>query len=82
MSRLEGDRTLFGLAVPKAVGGAVIRNAVKRRLRAIIAESLEGIPPGRAILVRALPPAAQASYNALRNDLREATIRVLEKGAS
>jgi ribonuclease P protein component len=36
MARREGDTTgvRIGLTVPKALGGAVVRNRIKRRLRA------------------------------------------------
>ena len=41
-----------GFVVSKAVGGAVVRNRTKRRLRALVADRLTGIPtgsrPGRA----------------------------------
>jgi ribonuclease P protein component len=65
-----GDATsMAGFAVSKAVGGAVIRNRVKRRMRAIMAELLPTFPPGTKVVVRALPASAGASFAQLHADL-------------
>jgi ribonuclease P protein component len=53
----------LGLAVPKAVGGAAVRNRIKRQLKEIWRARLERIPVGRdyVIVVRpGLPEAAEA----------------------
>jgi ribonuclease P protein component len=54
----------FGFSVSKAVGKAVIRNLVRRRLR----EGLRTLPvgPGWDIVVIARPKAAAADFQALR----------------
>ena len=49
-----------GVVVPKAVGNAVTRNRVKRRLRHLALPQLSATPAGVDIVVRALPPAAEA----------------------
>lgn len=55
----------LGLAVSKAVGNAVTRNAVKRRFR-VLARIHEGkLPADCDIVMRAKPSAAAASYQAL-----------------
>jgi ribonuclease P protein component len=57
-----GDSRL-GLAVPKAVGGATVRNRIKRQLKEIWRERLDRVPGGRdyVIVVRpGLPEAAEA----------------------
>jgi len=59
----------FGFVVSKAVGPAVRRNAVKRRLRALCAERIAAGSAGVDVVVRALPAAATASYDALRAEL-------------
>lgn len=59
----------FGFVVSKAVGGAVRRNAVKRRLRALSAERIAAGYAGVDVVVRALPSAATASYEALRGEM-------------
>ena len=48
----------FGFVVNGAVGNAVMRNRVKRRLRHLAAARVAGTPAGIDIVVRALPPAA------------------------
>lgn len=69
-----------GFVVSKAVGNAVVRNRVKRRLRHLTREHLAGVEalPGRAVLaVRALPPAAGASYAELARDLERCLDKAL-----
>ncbi len=61
-----------GFVVSKAVGNAVTRNKVKRRLRALVGSRLEGLPPGSSLVVRALPSAAARSYEKMGVDLDEA----------
>lgn len=68
-----------GFTVSKAVGNAATRNRVKRRLRHLTREhlpALEGLPGRAALVVRALPPAAEASYDALGDDLGRSLGRV------
>ena len=70
-----------GLVVSKAVGGATVRNRVKRRLRHLVREHLEHLPAGSLVVVRALPPAAEASYDELGHDLRRGLERVVRDRA-
>jgi ribonuclease P protein component len=65
-------KSMAGFAVSRAVGGAVVRNRVKRRLRAIMASHLPLLPAGSAVVVRALPPAASAEFQQLRVDVASA----------
>ena len=58
-----------GLVVSKAVGNAVVRNQVKRRLRHLAREHVSTLPGAAVLVIRALPPAAQASTAELRADL-------------
>jgi ribonuclease P protein component len=58
-----------GFVVSKAVGGAVTRNKVRRRLRHLVRDRLAGLPAGTTLVVRALPGAADASYARLGADL-------------
>lgn len=58
-----------GFVVPKAVGGAVVRNTVRRRLRQLVRERLVSLPEGTMLVVRALPGAAAAAYPQLASDL-------------
>lgn len=52
-------------AVGRRVGGAVVRNRCRRRLRAIAAEIAPELPPG-AYLVRAEPAAIALDFDELR----------------
>lgn len=68
-----------GFTVSKAVGNAATRNRVKRRLRHLTREhlqALDGLPGRAALVVRALPPSADASYAALDADLGRTLDRV------
>jgi ribonuclease P protein component len=58
-----------GFVVSKAVGGAVTRNTVRRRLRHVVRDRITSLPPGTVLVVRALPAAASASYAQLGTDL-------------
>jgi ribonuclease P protein component len=58
-----------GFVVSRAVGGAVVRNRVRRRLRHLARERLANLPPGSSVVVRALPEAASRSYTELGFEL-------------
>jgi len=68
-----------GLVVSKAVGGSVVRNRVKRRLRHQVAPHLDTLPPGTSVVLRALPPAATASSAELAEELRAGLDRCLQR---
>lgn len=59
-------------AVSRTVGNAVTRNRVRRRLRHLVAARLPSLPAGAGVVVRALPPAADASSAELGADLDSA----------
>jgi ribonuclease P protein component len=61
----------IGFVVSKAVGNAVVRNRVKRRLRHLVTGQLAGAPHGLRVVVRALPAAAEQP-DRLRQDLASA----------
>jgi len=50
-----------GLVVGKAVGPAVVRTRVKRRLRAVASARVRTLPPGALVVLRANPAAADAA---------------------
>jgi len=64
-----GDGPRVGLVVSKAVGSAVVRNRVKRRLRHAARARIALLPQDALLVVRALPTASTASYEELAADL-------------
>ena len=68
----ETTPSRFGFIVSKGVGNAVTRNLVKRRLRQMAASALSRYPSGLAVVVRALPPAADATWSQLASDFDRA----------
>ncbi|MDN5742724.1 MAG: ribonuclease P protein component [Micrococcaceae bacterium] len=68
----HAEPTRFGFIVSKAVGNAVTRNLVKRRLRAVAAQELPSLASGYDVVVRALPASAQATWAGLSADARRA----------
>ena len=69
--------SLVGLVVSKAVGNAVTRNLVKRRLRHLTREQLDALPGSGVLVVRALPAAGQAAFPELQRDLERCLERVI-----
>jgi len=67
-----------GFVVPRAVGGAVVRNRVRRRLRALVAPRLAG-RAGLDVVVAAGEEAATRSFAALGVDLDAGLARALRR---
>lgn len=65
-----------GFVVSKAVGNAVVRNRVKRRLRHLALARLAHLPGGSRLVVRALPPSAASAYADLGADLDRCLTKV------
>ncbi len=68
----------FGFIVSKQVGSAVVRNTVRRRLKAVCAEVIPELRTGSEIVIRALPSSARSDYATLRDEVR----RCLRRRAS
>ncbi|MGV9767938.1 ribonuclease P protein component [Microbacterium sp. NPDC003461] len=66
----EARPARFGFIITKAVGGAVVRNTVRRRLKAVCAEALPDVREGADVIIRALPSSADASFAELRAEVR------------
>ncbi|GGO30363.1 ribonuclease P protein component [Microbispora rosea subsp. aerata] len=73
---------LVGFVVSKAVGGAVVRNRVRRRLRHLMRSRLASLPRGSLLVVRANPPAASARSEHLAAELDVALSRLLRRRGS
>ena len=69
--------TRVGISVSKRVGGAVVRNRVKRRIREIMREQLSSLRPGWDLMIVARQGSATATYA----ELSEAMTRLLGKAA-
>lgn len=68
----EHSSVRAGFVVSKAVGNAVVRNRVKRRLRHAVAAQMTDWPAGTDVVVRATPKAADLDFAALGRDLSDA----------
>jgi ribonuclease P protein component len=64
------------------VGGAVERNRVRRRLRHLVRDHLDQLPPGSLLVIRALPAARTAPYGRLADDLTAAVRAAARTGAA
>jgi ribonuclease P protein component len=73
-----GPQSRVGLVVSKAVGGAVDRNRVKRRLRHLVSHELAGTPDVRDVVVRALPPSS-STPGRLESDLSSAWAQAMHR---
>ena len=72
-----GEPAKVGFVVSRAVGPAVVRNRVKRRLRELMRTRLASLPGGCMVVVRVHPAAAAASQADLAADLDPALRRLL-----
>lgn len=68
----------FAVIVSKSVGGAVVRNRVRRRIQAACAMELSAVPPGETIVVRALPASSEASWDTLRSEISDGVRRAVK----
>jgi ribonuclease P protein component len=80
--RDDAEPARVGFVVARTVGGAVVRNRTKRRLRALMAERVDRLPPHVSVVVRANPPAAHATYAELARDMDSCLSRLARRGAA
>ena len=67
---LAGSSTSrFGISVKKALGGAVVRNRIKRRIREILRRNRTEIPTGWDIVIHPRSSVAQAAFASLEAEL-------------
>jgi ribonuclease P protein component len=75
----RGEPARVGFVVSRAVGSAVTRNRVKRRLRELVRGYLQSLPGGSLLVVRANAAAAHASQADLAADLDLVIRRLLRR---
>ena len=61
--------TRLGITVPARVGGAVLRNRVKRRLREVFRLNRATVPPGWDIVLNPREAAARVPFRSLEKEL-------------
>jgi ribonuclease P protein component len=59
----------FGISVKKALGGAVVRNRIKRRIREILRRNRTEIPTGWDIVIHPRTTVARAAFTPLEAEL-------------
>lgn len=64
------DGVRVGFAVGKRIGGAVVRNRVKRRLREAVTPLLPEIAPGCRLIFVARSPITEVTYREIENTAR------------
>jgi ribonuclease P protein component len=64
-----GRMSRFGISVKKALGGAVVRNRIKRRVREIVRRNRTEIPTGWDIVIHPKSSVATAEFAPLAAEL-------------
>jgi ribonuclease P protein component len=78
----DGDDPRLGIAVPKQLGGAVVRNRVKRQLREAWRAMIDHVPEGNDYVLIARPGLPEAVEARGFEWLRERVDEVLSKAAA
>jgi ribonuclease P protein component len=71
LERTDDDPVRFGFIVSRAVGGAVERNLLRRRMRAVGRQLVDAGAHGADVVVRALPGSAQRDWASLSADMHD-----------
>jgi ribonuclease P protein component len=69
LDRVPSEPLRFGFIVSRAVGNAVDRNLLRRRMRSVGRELVEAGGRGVDVVVRALPGSAQRDWATLAADM-------------
>jgi ribonuclease P protein component len=64
-----GPISRFGISVKKALGGAVVRNRIRRRIREILRRNRTEIPSGWDIVIHPRRSVAEAPFEPLEAEL-------------
>lgn len=72
LERTPTEPVRFGFIVSRGVGGAVERNLIRRRMRAVCRQLIDSGAVGSDVVVRALPGSAQSCWASLSADMHDA----------
>ena len=70
------EMTRIGLSTGRRLGGAVVRNRIRRRLREVLRVMAPSFQPGWDVLIIARPAVVEASHD----EMAEAVRRLLQRG--
>ncbi|MFZ9015430.1 MAG: ribonuclease P protein component [Ilumatobacteraceae bacterium] len=80
----EASSTSVAYAIPRGYGSAVRRNRLRRRLRALLAETdrHESLPPGVLLIGPHRHVSAELTFGEVRNDLERLIDRIRRRPTS
>jgi ribonuclease P protein component len=64
-----GSCSRFGTSVKKALGNAVVRNRIRRRIREILRRNYREIPSGWDLVIHPRPSVARAEFGGIEAEL-------------
>jgi ribonuclease P protein component len=73
--RTDLETTRFGLSTGRRLGGAVVRNRVRRRVREVLRVMAPSFQPGWDVLIIARPAVVEADHDALVGALHRLLVR-------
>ena len=73
--RTDRETTRFGLSTGRRLGGAVVRNRVRRRIREVLRVMAPSFQPGWDVLIIARPAIVGADHDALVGALERTLTR-------
>lgn len=71
VQKIPDNLFAVGIVVSKKVGKAVIRNKVKRRIKAFLRENLSELPTNLKLIIIAKPAAGTATWQEIKQELVE-----------
>ena len=67
--KVRAKMSYFGISVKKALGGAVVRNRIRRRIKEMLRLHRLEIPAGWDIVIHPRPSVARADFSRLTTEL-------------
>ena len=75
VSSTDGTTSRFGFIITRKIGNAVVRNRLRRRLKAACRDLLDAGMAPREMVIRALPAAVTADWVTLRREIETAAMK-------